>query len=59
MDYPGIEDALKNKIGAIERIAAICYCNIYVKVHIIILRRPQNFAKSPPYFFDWHHIGQK
>ena len=23
MDYPGIEDALKNKIGAIERIAAM------------------------------------
>ena len=24
-----------------------------------ILRRPQNFAKSPLLTFDWHYIGQK
>ena len=28
------------------------------KIKVYILRRPQNFAKSSPYF-DWHYTGQK
>ena len=28
------------------------------EIYSYILRRPQNFGKSSPYF-DWHYIGQK